>query len=86
VTDRAPRTTTIGSRWLGPDGEIGVVVENTYAVDGTQPSGFNELGNRLQMIGSPEDVTLVDVPISRDDCLRLAEMFLDAALSQHWPT
>lgn len=49
---------------------------------------FDEVSNNLEIavVGDDQDETtpLIDVPISREDCFRIARLFLDVAMHSSW--
>lgn len=92
MTDEA--TTNIGQVCVGDEDDEAnfyyVNVVNHYRI----PAGgarkdhlgrrhFDELANHLK-INSERVAGVVDVPITREDCLQLARMFLNAANHYSW--
>jgi hypothetical protein len=63
-------------------GAVYLSVENFY--EGVNRP-FNEIENRLHISTESGDEYAVDEPLTRDECLELAQMFLSAALNDSWP-
>ena len=66
------------------DGPVYVQIENHYRGTRHDPGGMVELGNRLNICTDLGD--LVDLPLTRRDCLQIGLMMVEAATREDsWP-